>query len=476
MHAKLTTLVAAAAVAASPLLPDGPDATDLLLPELSPCSAVSAGRSDVLSGPRTPRRDGEPGLGADRGREETPRSTTVSERDLGRAADAFAFDLMRSLGGSGNLACSPASVYLALMLAWAGAEGETARELAEVLHIASAHDGEPWRREEFLAAARALLLQSDGADGGPAIAVASALFRQQGHPFEGDYSQAVETRLQAALRDVDFAGDAPGAREAINAWIQEATGGRIEEMLSPGTLKETTRLLLANTVTFDARWMDAFLEEATHSAPFRTHAGGSVSVPTMHRTNYERILETDRFQLLELRYKIGEGKAFEEGWSMMFLLPREGVALADLEGELTPELLERWSDALEVARVDISLPRFHLRTRTNLSRTLAGMGLSSSLDPQAADFSGIDGGVGQLFIDLVLQQVEVSVHENGTEAAAATAVVFRLGSRATPSKPKVFRADRPFLFLVRRHQDGRILFTGRVADPRGGEDAAMPTW
>jgi serpin B len=414
------------------------------------------------------RSTGTPQMTADRPSE-------VNTNDFTRAADEFALELLRSIEGAGNLACSPASVHLALMLSWAGAEGETARELARVLRLVDRGDGEQWDRAQALAAAQTLLAGMEGGRGGPMISVANALMHQQGHPFRDEYLRDLEECLAATLLQVDFAGDPQGARDAINAWISEATASRIEDMVTPTMLNAATRMVLANAVTFDARWVDAFREAATGPAPFRTHDGRTVSVPTMHRTNYHRILETERFQVLELDYRIGEGEHLDDRWSMLFLLPREGVKLAHLTDELTPEVLARWSAEMEVARVHISLPRFQIQSRTDLGPILARMGLASALDQDRADFSGIDGGAGQLFIDLVIHQADVSVDEHGTEAAAATVVTMKIGCRANPPLPTTFHADRPFLFLVRKHSSGRILFAGRVADPQEGRQASQPS-
>ena len=383
------------------------------------------------------------------------------------AANGFAFDLWRSSGVvEGNLACSPASIYLALLLAYAGAEGETAAELERVLRLTEAGSGLAFERDAALAAARTLMGNTDGVDGAPQLSIANSLWKQSGHPLLPEYLQRLQESLGPSLFEVDFRSDPEAARRTINAWVETATGGHIPDLLAESDVSPLTRLVLGTAVHFHATWADPFRPEATSPAPFRLPSGERVAVPTLHRIDHQRILEREDYQLLELAYYRKWGDDPGPRWSMLVLLPRESKDLAKLERELTPERLRGDYEALESRRVSISLPRFQVQSRLDLRSTLVRMGLESFFDPARCNLTGIDGGAGSLVFEKVLHEAEISVEESGTEGTAATAMIARCGSMARPPEPVLFHAERPFLFLIRNQDSGQILFTGRVADPR----------
>jgi serpin B len=383
-------------------------------------------------------------------------TTKTSGGDVRAAAgdaNAFALDLYARIAGgeSGNAFFSPTSITTALALAYAGARGSTAEQMAKTLHFSL--EGQALHRAQG-----DLARTIAGERPGLKITIANAIWGQQGYPFEQAYLQLGRDYYGAPLKPVDFRQAAEQARATINDWVEKETQGKIDELIQPGSLDAMTRLVLTNAIYFKGVWSHEFDPENTEQAPFHLAGGGSVPVEMMQaRDGSFRYYETDGLQLLELPY--GEGQA-----SMVVLLPAEGRSLAWLESELSLERLEGWLEDMRTADIDLlALPRFKLTCRYGLSQALSAMGMRSAFAP-GADFSGI-AEVEQLYISDVVHEATVEVNEEGTEAAAATGTMIR----TTAMRPSyTFRADRPFLFLIRDEDSGAILFLGRVADPTAG--------
>ena len=247
------------------------------------------------------------------------------------------------------------------------------------------------------------------------------------------------------------------ARDQINAWVEAQTRGRITEIIPEGEPSPDARLALANAIHLKASWESPFKVGRTAEAPFTTSEGGEVTARFMHQTEVLRYAGMDDVQVLSLPYRDGRV-------SMVILLPRKKGGLEDLEERLDPEQLAAWLSALRPINVHLALPRFEFENSFDLTGTLAEMGMRDAFDRERADFSKM--AEVQLFISLVLHEAFVSVDEEGTEAAAATAVLMtRAGA---PSEPAVeFQADHPFLFFIQHRDTGAILFLGRFADPKG---------
>jgi serpin B len=268
---------------------------------------------------------------------------------------------------------------------------------------------------------------------------------QQGAALLPAYVDLVAKSYGAPPAALDF-GEADAAARRINAWVTERTRERIREIVSPDMFNENTTLVLANALHFKAAWRNAFRPGITKARPFTLASGEAVDVPFMAQTEHVGYAEKDGAVAVELPYEGGR-------FSMVVVLPPAGAPAAIPDGLL---------EALEAGSVSVFLPRFRVESGFNLKDTLAAMGMNAAFT-EDADFSGIDGTT-NLFISVVAHKAFVAVDEAGTEAAAATAVVMAL--KGEPGAPKVFRADRPFLFLIRDTKSGAILFLGRVSDPR----------
>ncbi|MBD3366842.1 MAG: serpin family protein, partial [Candidatus Eisenbacteria bacterium] len=261
----------------------------------------------------------------------------------------------------------------------------------------------------------------------------------------------------AGFNTVDFVRDTEKARTRINGWVEDETNDRIENLIPRGALDSSTVLVLVNAIYFKGDWKQKFDEEATREAPFMS-PGEATTVDMMHRVDDYGYLADDAAQVLELPYQGGD-------LAMTVILPTDESdgALAALESSLTPELLADWFAGLSERKVDVSLPRFTIHWGTEeLGDDLRALGIVEAFKPGTADFSGIAGNR-ELFISKVLHKAFVDVNEEGSEAAAATAV--GIARTSIPEPPPVFRADRPFLFLIRDRGTGAILFMGRLASP-----------
>ncbi|MDP8995213.1 MAG: serpin family protein [Pseudomonadota bacterium] len=370
---------------------------------------------------------------------------------LARATLAFGLDLYRRLGErERNLFLSPVSVAAAFGLVQPGARGETAEEIARTMRW-------PLAGERLHAALGDLLRDLALDEEGRRLVIADALWVQQGYRLQPDYVAALGTHYGARASAVDFARRPAEAGAEISAWAQRSTNGRIRNLVGPRDLTPDTRLVLTNAVWFKADWLIAFSPNATHDRAFRVAGGAPVTTRFMRQRTSFRYLEGPGFQAAELPYR-GEETA------MILFLPRDPQGLPALERALTAERLAGWVDALrgsERRYLDLILPKLRMETRYDLPPTLAAMGMRLAFS-RNADFTGITE-VERLKLDRAIHQTFLLVDEQGTEAAAATAIsVVPVSARP---EPVPFHADRPFLFLIRDNRSGAILFIGRIETP-----------
>ena len=360
---------------------------------------------------------------------------------------AFALDLYRELKGEeGNLFFSPYSISTALAMTYAGARGETERQMAQTLHFTLGQD-----RLHPAFASLETGLQAVQQPGELQLHVANSLWPQIDYPFLEAYLSLVAEYYGVVITPVDYR-QAEAARTRINTWVEEKTEKKIEDLIPSGMLDALTTLVLVNAIYFKGNWANQFDPASTAGAPFWVAPAEPIQVPMMTQEQEFRYAEWEGLQVLELPY-VGNDL------SMVVLLPEEVGGLGALENALTAENLDRWTGRLWQREVVVFLPRFGMSWGFELSRTLIAMGMGAAFG--GADFSGMDGTT-SLFIDKVLHKAFVDVNEEGTEAAAATAVIM---ARSMPPPPVTFCADHPFLFLIRDNKTGSILFLGRVLEP-----------
>jgi len=381
-------------------------------------------------------------------------ATAADPAWIAQANNAFAIDLYAKLSGTpGNIFFSPSSIETALAMTYAGARGKTASQMSAVLHL---QPGDAIHTDlgDFIRR-----LNGDGPQAqsrGYELSVANALWGQTGAHFLPDFTSLLKTDYGAGMRAVDYKNDAEGARKMINAWAAEKTHDKIQNLIPPGVLNRSTRLTLASAIYFKGTWADPFDKDATQSHPFHLSTSQSLNTPTMQRTGDYGYAETDDCQVLKMDYS---GRAL----SMIVLLPRKVDGLPSIEKKLTSGKLSALADLLIQKKVIVSLPKFKLTQSLELADTLASIGMPDAFNADA-DFSGMTGAK-DFVISNVIHKAYVDVNEQGTEAAAATAVVMVAGMAFQPEAPEVFRADHPFLFLIRDESSGAILFMGRMAAP-----------
>jgi serpin B len=364
---------------------------------------------------------------------------------------AFATDLYAQLRkDKGNLFLSPFSISTALAMTAAGAKGQTLAEMRKVLHLPE----DPHSAFSQLLAPM-YSVPPGGLKRAYELSVANALWGQKGFPWKPEFTELTRKFYAAGLNEVDFA-ETEAARKVINDWVAAQTKEKIKDLIGPGVLDRDTRLVLTNAIYFKSAWFFPFNKGATQTQPFTLVDGTKVDAPLMTQTEGFRYAEDESAQVLELPYQMGE-------LSMVVLLPKSADGLAKMEEGLTADKLAAWEKAAKHAEVRVSLPRFRTEKEFSLAPVLKAMGMASAFS-RGADFSGMTTAE-KLFIAEVVHKAFVDVNEEGTEAAAATAVIMKRAS-APPREPKVFRADHPFLFLIRENKTKSVLFLGRVENPR----------
>jgi serine protease inhibitor len=363
--------------------------------------------------------------------------------------NAFALGLYQKLRATtGNLFFSPYSISTALGMTYAGARGNTQTQMAQALHFAL-------DQKQIHPAFAQLGVDLEDATrlGQVQLKIANALWPRKGYKFLKPFLSLVKKYYGVKITPADFSDEA-ASRRLINEWVEEKTEEKIKDLIAEGALDSATRMVLVNAIYFKGAWKEEFDPLRTAEAPFLTAPDLHMQVPMMNCKHNYRYAETDTLQIIELPYAGGR-------LSMLVLLPVEVDGLAKLEDILKLENLETWIKDLNETEVDVSLPKFEMSFPFRLDDTLISMGMADAFTEQA-DFSGMDGSR-ELYIGAALHKAFVAVNEQGTEAAAASAVV--MVTKGMSISSIVFRADHPFLFLIRDNLTGSLLFIGRLVKP-----------
>jgi len=353
--------------------------------------------------------------------------------------------------GSGNLILSPFNIATALSMVLEGARGATANQIAATLHQ---HYGDSY--DAALAALQSELAKAGNGDGNQLL-MANRVWVQRGFPIQAAFEKALADNYHAPLTPLDFAGSAGAARETINRWTAEHTKDRIKEIIGPGSLNRDSRMVLTSAIYFYGKWQAPFLTSRTEPGSFQTAAGAKTDAKFMNQTARFNYAENAASQILEMPYA-RTGIAFD------VILPKSRDGLAAMEKSLTPENLTGWLGHLSDRKVQVIFPKFRAEAEFSLRSTLSAMGMPAAFS-DAADFSGINSS-SQLRISDVVHKAFVDVAEEGTEAAAATGTHVVMAAARMPEQPVVFRADHPFLFVIRDTRSGIILFIGRLTAPK----------
>jgi len=389
--------------------------------------------------------------------QETPDARIISGSfgmmEVVKANNSFALDIYKRYCPSDtNIFFSPYSISSALAMTYEGARGKTAEEMAKVFYFPR---DEKSRREGYLF----LYGEINRKDKKYKLSTANALWVQKDYHFLNEYIGVVKKYYGGSVKNMDFKTRAEESRKEINRWVEKETNDKIKDIIPSGAINAITRLVLTNAVYFKGEWAKQFDSKKTRDEDFTVSAGKKVKVPMMERTGDEAVFpyaEDSAAQILEMPYS-------GDDLSMLVLLPKNGD-MKKLENFLSVKKLQEWKGSVKKQRVDVFFPKFKFETKYFMAKDLAEMGMAEAFSG-SADFSGMTGQK-DLCISRVIHQAFVEVNEEGTEAAAATAVIMKLTAMPSQQPPvPVFRADRPFIFIIQQKATGNMLFMGRVSNP-----------
>src|ERR1035437_7079429 len=367
-------------------------------------------------------------------------SETAKGNDLYAVVDSnnhFAIDLYRKINlkeTGKNIFVSPYSISTALAMAYEGSSGNTRKQMAAVFHF-NMTDAE--RHAGF-----SVLMEQTKAGLGKhyKLAVGNALWGQKGYHFEPAFTHAIDKFYGGGFSEVDFPDDKVGSIHKINTWVEDKTAGKIQDLIHPDDITDLTRLVITNAIYFKGDWASQFKKAATKDEAFHLGSGKTAQVPMMRQTGQFRFVREDGLAAIELPYA-------DNDLCMIAILPDGDV---EKVGEsLSLDKIQKLRTGMRSQEVDVSLPRFNFETRYLIGNNLTAMGMPDAFNEGLANFSGITGNK-DLYISSVIHQAMIDVNEEGSEAAAATAVVMSSKS-ARFDMPEAFRADRPFFFMIITH-------------------------
>lgn len=397
-------------------------------------------------------------------------ATTQGVNEIVKANNQFAIKLYSEMKETDeNIFFSPWSISTATVMAYEGAREETAKEIQKVFQYPK---DENTRRTSYAK----MLNTLNKASGKYKLSTANAIWLQKDYLFLEEYKETINNYYLGEVKNLDFINNPQGASSDINKWVSKNTNSKIKEIVSPSMFNDLTRAVLTNAIYFKGKWEHQFDKEDTKQEDFTIEKENKIKTPMMKLTDDDlrfNYTETDGVQILEMPYQ-------GDKISMLVLLPRtemtdtmterfqkEGIVpqtsnMEQLQTMISAEKIQEWRNKLKPETVFIYMPKYTFETSYSLSDYLKSMGMNLPFTWPGADFSGMDG-TKMLYISEVLHKAYIDVYEEGTEAAAATAIIVGFGA-AIPHYIE-FRADHPFMFIIQEKQTGNILFMGRVNDP-----------
>jgi serpin B len=370
------------------------------------------------------------------------------------------YGVLAGQSGDANLVFSPASIVTALAMTYAGAAGTTADQMAGTLHFTLTGDALHQAFNSLDTALESRSWEGKNADGDPEgvlLKTANSLWAQKDLAFQKLFLDTLAADYGAGVRLVDYKTAAEDARKAINQWVSDQTNDKIPELIPAGMLDEVTRLVLVNAVYLDATWASQFDPDDTSDGQFTTLAGQEVTTSMMFQESSFPYAKGDGWQAVDLPY-------LHDELSLLVIVPDSG-RFTEIESTLGSGLIDNAVAGLsEGTEVDLTMPKFEFRTQAGLNDVLKTLGMTDAFDPDTADFSAMTTQE-PLYISDVVHEAYIAVDEEGTEAAAATAVVMDLAMAPMPIDVVQLTIDRPFIFALRDQETGAILFLGRVTDP-----------
>ncbi len=379
---------------------------------------------------------------------EPQRPLSQAEQQVVETDNVFGLNLYSKLSTAApdeNLFISPLSVSMALGMTLNGAEGDTRTGMLETL------EKQGLSEESINTSYQSLMDRFTRLDPKVKLDIANSIWYREGFTVEPAFLDVNQSYFDAEIAALDF--DAPSAPDAINNWVDDNTNGLIDKIVDQ--INPDDVMYLINAIYFKGAWTYEFDESGTTDQPFYNIDDTESSVPLMNLVGSVAYTQTEDARIIDLPYG-------DSLFSMTLILPNDPASFDSFSADISSEIWNSWTDNLRAQNVTVYLPRFKLEYEKPLKNVLTTMGMTDAFSPQKADFSGINGSR-QLFISNVLHKSFVEVNEEGTEAAAVTSVVVSVTS-AGGDQPVVFRADRPFIFAIREHHSGSILFIGKVVN------------
>ena len=384
-------------------------------------------------------------------------ATEDNTNDLVSANNQFAIEMYKEFGKgkSENLFFSPWSISSAFAMTYEGAKGNTAEEMRKVFYFP---ENGIVRNSSFAALYNKINTPNNAYE----LSTANALWAEKTYSFLEDYTNTIDNYYRGKVTNLDFINDPVDSADTINSWVEDKTNDKIKDLVPASALTPLTRLVLTNAIYFKGTWVNQFDKSLTEKEDFRITDFEKVKTDMMHMDGQEgfKYAETEDLQIIELPYK-------GDKLSMIILLPKENE-LKPIEEKFTAEKLDELQSEMYSHEVIVSIPKFKFETKYFMVDNLKNMGLELAFTEKkpgiaSADFSGMDG-TKELYISDVIHQAFVDVNEEGTEAAAATAIVM-MGATSAPMPPLVFKADHPFMFIIQENETNSILFIGQVVNP-----------
>jgi serpin B len=379
-----------------------------------------------------------------------PRTLSSGEQAVIVGSNAFGFGLLRELDrtrADSNIFMSPLSASMALGMTMNGAAGQTFDEMRTALALGTRSG------TEINASYRSLIDLLRSLDKAVDFRIANSIWYRAGFPFEQTFLDESRQFFDARVSGLDFG--APSAVPAINDWVNQSTNGKIDKIVD-GPIASDVVMYLINAIYFNGSWTTRFDKSQTRPDQFTTVSGTPAPIVMMRRTDTVRVAETADAQVLDLPYG---GGAF----SMTILLPKPGKSIGAAVSSLTAESWQAAVSNTTARSVELQMPKFSLRWEALLNDPLQALGMRQAFEGGRANFSRMSSTAGdRLYISRVKQKSFVDVHEEGTEAAAATSVEVRV---TCACGPQVIRVDRPFVFAIRERLSGTIIFLGKIVRP-----------
>lgn len=379
----------------------------------------------------------------------------AQDADLKALADGnnrFAIDLYKKLAEKerGNIVISPFSVRTALAMTCAGARGETAAEIARVLHL----DVLPPDRLHAAVGSLVSHISQQRPNKPFELSVANGLWAQERQSLSENFTKIAQIHYQSFIHQVDFR-DPAYARQRINSWVDQKTSGKINDLLSQSDIRATTRLVITNAIYFKSQWELPFPKAATREDVFYEKTDITCTASMMLLENVRlRNTASASWDVVELPYQ-------DRQFAMLLLLPTKRHGLADMESKLTASEFRDLVRGLQTGyQKEVAVPKFIVRGRTPLREHMEGMGMKLAFSP-GANFSGLIPSGGQGISEMIHEGV-ADVDEQGTVAAAATAVLTQVNNIRGARR---YRFDQPFMFIIIDNISNSIMFIGRIARP-----------